>query len=86
MICSFCTGESRTKTSTSRATRVSSSSESCAISSPVTMRSTGSPTSRQIFRVTSALSPVRILTGTPAVVSSFSADSAESFGGSKKAM
>ena len=54
--------------------------------SPVTTFSTGKPTSRQTFWVTSALSPVRILVVTPILARVSSALAADSLGGSKKAM
>ena len=66
MIRAFCSGESLAKTDDPLApTRPEPASVRSSISLPSATCSTSRPTSRQILRVTSSLSPVRIFTATP---------------------
>ena len=86
MMAAFCAGETLANTTAVSARFANSSGDKFAISLPRTIRSTASPTSWQIFRVTMSLSPVRILTCTPLAFSAPIAAAQVSFGGSRNAM
>lgn len=80
----FCRGETLANTVVSLAASCSSWSDIFSISSPRSMGSGLTPTSMQIFRVTTGLSPVRTLMLTPWCRSSLIAWFADSLGGSRK--